>query len=113
MMLELKNVKRYVALSDTHLQVFMDGEDFFIKSPWVKLFRICVKKLVLRVEGRRCVGTVPVPAHIAAMPVPGRETRANRLTPNRMIHLLTLAHQIKDEKLRLELVRELTEGGAQ
>lgn len=29
MMLELKNVKRYDALSDTHLLVFMDCEDFF------------------------------------------------------------------------------------
>ncbi len=29
MMLELKNVKRYDALSDTHLLVFMDSEDFF------------------------------------------------------------------------------------
>lgn len=38
--------------------------------------------------------------------------RMNRLTPNRMIHLLTLAHRIEDEHLRLELVRELTEGGA-
>lgn len=38
--------------------------------------------------------------------------RMNRLTPNRMIHLLTLAHRIEDERLRLELVRELTEGGA-
>ncbi|MGP1420046.1 MAG: hypothetical protein ACTTKI_00440 [Tannerella sp.] len=29
MMLELKNVKRYDALSDTRLLVFMDCEDFF------------------------------------------------------------------------------------
>lgn len=49
------------------------------------------------------------PESICRLP---RYRMRNRLTPNRMIHLLTLAHRIEDERLRLELVRELTEGGA-
>lgn len=49
------------------------------------------------------------PESICRLP---RYRMRNRLTPNRMIHLLTLAHRIEDETLRLELVRELTEGGA-
>lgn len=35
------------------------------------------------------------------------------LEPDRLVHLLTLAHRIKDERLRLELVQELTRGGVQ
>lgn len=49
------------------------------------------------------------PESICRLP---RYRMRNRLTPNRMIHLLTLAHRIEDETLRLELVRKLTEGGA-
>lgn len=86
---------------------------FFIKSPRAKLFRDWAEELVLRVEERRDLfGAVPVPAHIAAKPVSGRKTRANRLTPERMASILADVCRIDNDELRHRIVEKLTEGGA-
>lgn len=75
---------------------------FFIKSERARLFRDWAENLVLAVIGHKQPKMLPAPP----------KRKHNRITPERMIRIMSKVCRISDDALRMEIINELTEGGA-
>lgn len=81
---------------------------FFIKSERAKLFRDWAEDLVLN-KVSKTEGFTRSEA-LSSLPAPQRRTKANRLTPARMVDIMADVCRIKDDGLRLSLVDKLMGG---
>lgn len=83
---------------------------FFIKSERARLFRDWAEELIIRVDEQRDLFNQPV--QTKKLPAP-RKTNANRLTPARMVDILSDVCLIEDKALRIRITNKLTGGNAQ
>lgn len=77
---------------------------FFIKSERAKLFRDWAEDLVLNKIEPQQKRLFDTPAKA----LPAKRTRANRLTPTRMVSIMADVCRISDDEVRLSLVEKLT-----
>lgn len=83
---------------------------FFIKSERAKLFRDWAEELIIRIDEQRDLFGNSV--SVRQLPA-GNKTRANRLTSERLLDIMTDVCRIDDRELRLSITNKLMGGRQQ